>query len=152
MEEATGKIKKHTKILAQEPLKFKGKYLPAIGRRKTSIAQVRLYKSGAGEIIVNDKKLDQYFTEENLRTIVVQPLKLTGQLNQLNFSVIVHGGGRIGQAEAIRHGISRTLLQLNSELRPVLKAKGLVTRDARKKERKKPGLKKARRAPQWSKR
>jgi len=152
MAEPTDKIQKHIKSLPQEPLKLKGKYLSAVGRRKTSTAQVRLYKSGFGEIIINDKKFDKYFTEENLRTIVMQPLKLTGQLNQLNFSIIVHGGGRIGQAEAIRHGISRTLIQLNIELRPALKAKGLVTRDARKKERKKPGLKKARRAPQWSKR
>jgi small subunit ribosomal protein S9 len=84
--------------------------------------------------------------------LVTQPLKLTGHQRDLNFSIVVSGGGMKGQAEAIRHGISRTLLILNEELRPALKTKKLLTRDSRRVERKKPGLKKARRAPQWSKR
>jgi len=134
------------------PLTFKGRYLNTVGRRKRAIAQTRLYKSGSGEIVINGKKIDQYFKEEELQAIVWQPLKLTGQNSQLNISIQVSGGGRKGQAEASRHGITRALLELNGELRPSLKAKGLVTRDAREKERKKPGLKKARRAPQWSKR
>jgi len=136
----------------EEHLKFKGKYLSAYGRRKTATAQIRLYKNGNGEIMINGKKIEKYFAPEELRSIVLQPLKLTGLINEINFSIIVSGGGKRGQAEAVRHGITRALIEYNNELRPALKAKGLVTRDARKKERKKPGLKKARRAPQWSKR
>ncbi|PJB16531.1 30S ribosomal protein S9, partial [Candidatus Falkowbacteria bacterium CG_4_9_14_3_um_filter_38_19] len=101
---------------------------------------------------VNGLKLDQYFCQDELSLIVYQPLKLTGLIKDLNISAIVSGGGKKSQAEAIRHGISRALESLDQKLRPVLKSKGWLTRDARKKERKKPGLKKARRAPQWSKR
>ena len=147
---ATGK-KSSAEPIA-ETAKFKGKYLRAIGRRKTAAAQVRLYKSGAGLIMVNGLKLDQYFCQDELSLIVYQPLKLTGLIKDLNISAIVSGGGKKSQAEAIRHGISRALESLDQKLRPVLKSKGWLTRDARKKERKKPGLKKARRAPQWSKR
>ncbi len=130
---------------------FKGKYISAIGRRKTAIAQVRLYKKGEGIIVVNDQEFDKYFPEVYTK-IVIQPIKLTGHLKDLNFSIKVSGGGKKSQAEAIRHGISRALVEMDKELKPSLKAKGWLTRDARRKERKKPGLKKARKAPQWSKR
>lgn len=136
----------------EEEVKFKGKYLNAIGRRKTAVARVRLYKSGTGAIMVNDEKGEKYFAENDLYSIVTQPLKLSGLNKDLNFSIFVCGGGKKGQAEAVRHGIARALEEYDENLRPSLKAKDLLTRDARKKERKKPGLKKARRAPQWAKR
>jgi len=134
-----------------EQVKFKGRFISAIGRRKTATASVRLYEKGIGAIIVNGRKASEYFPQNNL-TVVNQPLKLAGLNKDVNLSVVVTGGGKSGQAEAVRHGITMALLKFNKELRPTMKAKGLVTRDARKKERKKPGLKKARRAPQWSKR
>ncbi|MFH1427141.1 MAG: 30S ribosomal protein S9 [Patescibacteria group bacterium] len=132
-------------------IKFKGKYIKAIGRRKTSVAQVRLYKQGKGNIIINNLKLNKYF--DVFDTIIIsQPLKLAGRLRDLDFSIVVKGGGKRGQAEAARHGIARALVLFDEELKKLLKAKGWLTRDSRKKERKKPGLKKARKAPQWSKR
>lgn len=143
--------KTEAKKQPEELAKFKGKYIEAVGKRKTAIAQVRLYKSGEGIIIVNKKKIEDYLTP-GLTTIATTALKLTGHAKDLNFSIIVAGGGPKGQSEAIRHGISRTLLAMEAELRPTLKTKGLLTRDARIKERKKPGLKKARKAPQWAKR
>lgn len=130
---------------------FKGKYIQAIGRRKTSAAQIRLYKDGSGLIVINGKKANKYFSS-NKAVVVSQPLKLTSHLRDLDFSILVKGGGERGQAEAVRHGISRALILFDKELSDVLKAKGFLTRDSRKKERKKPGLRKARRAPQWSKR
>lgn len=136
----------------EEVAKFKGKYIPAIGRRKTAVAQVRLYKKGEGNIVINDKKISQYLTSSLFRNIVSQPLKLTGHLRDLDISILAKGGSKKTQAEAIRHGITRALVEFDKELRSSLKAKGWLTRDARKKERKKPGLKKARKAPQWSKR
>jgi len=145
--------KKLTKTAAAaEPTKFKGKFIAANGRRKTSTAIVRFYKNGEGLMNVNGQDAGQYFKEEDLFSIINQPLKLTGLQKDFNISVIVAGGGKKGQAEAVRHGIARVLLEINPELRPSLKVNGWVTRDARKKERKKPGLKKARRAPQWAKR
>ncbi|MCK4554753.1 30S ribosomal protein S9, partial [Candidatus Parcubacteria bacterium] len=119
---------------------------------KTAVAQVRLYQNGKGIIMINQQKVNQYFLVVLLRNIVNQPLKLTGHLRDLNISILVRGGGKKAQAEAVRHGIVRALVKFDKELKPSLKAKGWLTRDARKKERKKPGLKKARRAPQWSKR
>ncbi len=132
-------------------VKFKGKYISAVGRRKTSVANVRLYKKGSGGIVVNDKKLSEYFSADKI-AIVKHPLKLTGVLKEIDLSISVKGGGSNGQAEAIRHGITRALILLDENYKGALKAVDLMTRDARKKERKKPGLKKARRAPQWSKR
>jgi len=127
-------------------------YFRAIGRRKRSIAQVRLFKSGNGEIIINDKDYKIYFPVLSLQIMVKEPLQAAGQEGKLDFSVKVKGGGVKGQAEAVRLGIARTLLQLNPTLKKSLKKPGYLTRDPRKKERKKPGLKGARRAPQWSKR
>ncbi|MFH1822092.1 MAG: 30S ribosomal protein S9 [Patescibacteria group bacterium] len=132
-------------------IKFKGKYIQAIGRRKTSVAQVRLYKQGKGNIVINNLKVNKYFDVFDA-IIMGQPLKLAGQLRDLDFSIVVKGGGKRGQAEAARHGIARALVLFDEELKKPLKAKGWLTRDSRKKERKKPGLKKARKAPQWSKR
>lgn len=129
---------------------FKGEYVQAVGRRKRSVAQVRLFK-GRGAIVINGKDIEDYFDADRVTTIL-QPLKLTSHLKDLDFSVVVKGGGVQGQAEAIRLGISKTLSSYDSELTTSLKAKGWLTRDSRMVERKKPGLKKARRAPQWSKR
>ena len=121
------------------------------GRRKCSVARVRL-TTGAGNITINDKSLDEYFDLETLKTMVKQPLVLTETLNSVDVIVNIYGGGKAGQAGAIRHGITRALMEFRPELRPELKKAGFVTRDARKKERKKYGLKKARRAQQFSKR
>jgi small subunit ribosomal protein S9 len=121
------------------------------GRRKESIARVRLI-AGEGSIVVNGRSLDQYFDLETLKAIVRQPLILTDTLNDYNVIVKVGGGGYTGQADAIRHGIARALLKIDAELRPPLKKAGFLTRDPRMKERKKYGLKAARRAPQFSKR
>lgn len=135
-----------------EVIKFKGKFTSAIGRRKTSTARVRLYKGDDGLIIVNGMAANKYFAEEELFSIINQPLKLSGLVKDFNISINIAGGGKKGQAEAVRHGIARALLEINPELRASFKVKGWIMRDARKKERKKPGLKKARRAPQWAKR
>ena len=135
----------------EEIIKLKGKYISTVGRRKTSIARVRLYKKGKGEIVINGKNVNDFFPEDYI-VIIKQPLKLTGHLDDINLSINIKGGGKKGQADAIRHGITRGLVSLDENFKAVLKAKGWTTRDARKKERKKPGLKKARRAPQWSKR
>ena len=126
-------------------------YFYGTGRRKKSVARVRLY-AGTGKIIINDRDIDDYFGLETLKLIVRQPLALTG--NDAKFDIVcrVAGGGVTGQAGAIRHGLSRALLQYDESLRPVLKKAGLLTRDPRMKERKKYGLKGARRAPQFSKR
>lgn len=121
------------------------------GRRKKSVARVRLVP-GEGKIVVNDKLLENYFGLETLKVIVKQPLVLTDTASKFDVICKVIGGGYTGQAGAVRHGISRALLKADEELRPVLKKAGFLTRDSRMKERKKPGLKKARRAPQFSKR
>ncbi|MBZ4663326.1 MAG: rpsI [Caloramator sp.] len=121
------------------------------GRRKTSIARVRLVP-GEGNIVINKRDIDNYFGLETLKVIVKQPLVLTGTIDKYDVLVNVHGGGFTGQAGAIRHGIARALVQADADLRPVLKKAGFLTRDPRMVERKKYGLKKARRAPQFSKR
>ena len=121
------------------------------GRRKSSVARVRLYP-GSGKITINGRDLDDYFGLETLKLIVRQPLSLTETTEQLDVVATVEGGGVTGQAGAIRHGISRALLVFNPELRAALKKAGFLTRDPRMKERKKYGLKAARRAPQFSKR
>ena len=121
------------------------------GRRKQSVARVRLIP-GEGKIIINDREIDDYFGLDTLKLIVRQPLILTDTLSRFNVLANVVGGGFTGQAGAIRHGISRALLEADKDLRPMLKKAGFLTRDPRMKERKKYGLKKARRAPQFSKR
>ena len=127
-------------------------YFYGTGRRKKSIARVRLYQ-GTGKVTINDRDIDDYFGLDTLKLIVRQPLELTGLTEKFDIECRVAGGGVTGQAGAIRHGISRALLQYNSEeLRSELKKAGFLTRDPRMKERKKYGLKAARRAPQFSKR
>ena len=121
------------------------------GRRKSSVARVYL-KPGKGNITVNKRELDDYFGLETLKTIVRQPLVATETEKKYDINVNVKGGGTTGQAGAIRHGIARALLKVDDDFRPALKAAGYLTRDPRMKERKKPGLKAARRAPQFSKR
>ena len=121
------------------------------GRRKSSVARVRLIE-GTGKITINGVDIEEYFGLETLKVIVKQPLVATNTLSKYDVIVKVTGGGFTGQAGAIRHGIARALLEVNAEFRPVLKQNGYLTRDPRMKERKKYGLKKARRAPQFSKR
>ena len=121
------------------------------GRRKSSVARVRLY-NGTGAITINKRDIDDYFGLETLKLIVRQPLELTASTGKFDVVVNVGGGGVSGQAGAIRHGVSRALLQFDESLRPILKKAGFLTRDPRMKERKKYGLKAARRAPQFSKR
>ncbi len=126
-------------------------YFYGTGRRKSSVARVRLYP-GTGKIIINDREIDDYFGLETLKLIVRQPLNLTETAEKFDVICKVAGGGVTGQAGAIRHGISRALLLYDGELRTTLKKAGFLTRDPRMKERKKYGLKGARRAPQFSKR
>ena len=129
----------------------KQQYFYGTGRRKSSVARVRVYP-GSGKITINGRDIDDYFGLETLKLIVRQPLALTETAEQFDIVCKVAGGGVTGQAGAIRHGLSRALLVFNPELRPVLKKAGFLTRDPRMKERKKYGLKAARRAPQFSKR
>ena len=129
----------------------KAPYFYGTGRRKSSVARVRLYQ-GTGKITINDRDIDDYFGLETLKLIVRQPLALTGTAEKFDIVCRVQGGGVTGQAGAIRHGLSRALLQYDENLRPELKKAGFLTRDPRMKERKKYGLKGARRAPQFSKR
>ena len=127
-------------------------YQYGTGRRKSSVARVRVYQNGTGSVIINGRDIDDYFGLETLKLIVRQPLVLTETLGKVDIVCTVAGGGVTGQAGAIRHGVSRALLSVNPEYRTPLKAAGLLTRDPRMKERKKYGLKAARRAPQFSKR
>ena len=122
------------------------------GRRKASVARVRVYENGTGSITINGRDIDDYFGLDTLKLLVRQPLVLTETLGKVDVVVTVAGGGVTGQAGAIRHGVSRALLGLNPEYRAALKTAGFLTRDPRMKERKKYGLKAARRAPQFSKR
>ena len=123
----------------------------ATGRRKTSSARVYLSK-GKGNISVNDRKLDEYFGRKVAQMLVMQPIELVNLVEKVDLNIKVKGGGSFGQAGAIRHGISRALVSLDAELRPQLKKAGLLTRDSRKVERKKPGLVKSRKSKQFSKR
>lgn len=126
-------------------------YFYGTGRRKKSVARVRLYP-GSGQVTVNDRDIDDYFGLETLKVIVRQPLVLTGTESRFDIVTKVAGGGVSGQAGAIRHGLARALLQTGEDYRTILKRAGFLTRDPRMKERKKYGLKAARRAPQFSKR
>ncbi len=130
----------------------KKQYQYGTGRRKSSVARVRLYQGGTGSITINGRDIDEYFGLDTLKLIVRQPLVATKTLGTVDIVCTVAGGGVSGQAGAIRHGIARALLQVNPEFRATLKAAGFLTRDPRMKERKKYGLKAARRAPQFSKR
>jgi len=121
------------------------------GRRKKAIARVRLLP-GTGNITINKRSLEEYFDYDTLKVIVKEPLVITDTLDKYDAIITVNGGGYTGQAGAVRHGISRALIKAEEELRPILKKAGFLTRDSRMKERKKYGLKKARRAPQFSKR
>lgn len=131
------------------------KYFYAVGRRKTSVAQVRLYpeeKAGDNDFVVNNKKVKEYFSTLPLQNNLFSPLKAVGLQGKFRFSILVKGGGMTGQSEASRLGIARALAVYDGELIKTLRDSGFLTRDSRKVERKKPGLKKARRAPQWKKR
>lgn len=144
--------KKVRKTTAKKSTKAaKAQEFQGTGRRKCSVARVRI-AVGTGKITINDKDINEYFELETLKTIVKQPLVLTETAESVDVIVNIYGGGKTGQAGAIRHGITRALMEFRPELRAELKKAGFVTRDARKKERKKYGLKKARRAPQFSKR
>ena len=128
------------------------KYFYGTGRRKSSVARVRVYENGTGSVTINGRDMDEYFGLDTLKLIVRQPLVATDMVGKVDIVCTVQGGGVTGQAGAIRHGISRALLGINAEYRATLKAAGFLTRDPRMKERKKYGLKAARRAPQFSKR
>ncbi|NLF34636.1 MAG: 30S ribosomal protein S9 [Clostridiales bacterium] len=132
--------------------KSKKPYHYGTGRRKSSVARVHLFPNGTGAITINGRDIDDYFGLEALKLITRQPLVTTETLGKVDIVATVAGGGVTGQAGALRHGIARALLLLNEEHRPTLKAAGFLTRDPRMKERKKYGLKAARRAPQFSKR
>ena len=127
-------------------------YLYGTGRRKSSVARVHLFQGGSGNITVNGRDIDDYFGLETLKMVVRQPLAATQTLDKVDIVATVTGGGVSGQAGALRHGVARALLLANPDYRPILKRAGFLTRDPRMKERKKYGLKAARRAPQFSKR
>ncbi len=131
--------------------KDSGKYIFATGRRKTSIANVRLFP-GSGKHVVNKKPLETYFSFAFYKEKVLEPFNLTGLAKEYFFTAHINGGGIHSQAEALRHGLARALSSTSEEVKNLLKKNGLLTRDDRKKERKKPGLKRARRSPQWAKR
>jgi len=126
-------------------------YYYGTGRRKSAVARVRLYP-GDGGFVVNGKPGDEYFTRDTDVSTALEPLRVVGAENRYQVSVVVGGGGVTGQSEAVRHGVARALLEANPDLRLTLKQAGLLTRDPRAKERKKPGLKRARKAPQYTKR
>lgn len=145
--------KKETKKVVKEAKGKKArKYVEGIGRRKTAIARVRIYPQGKGEFLINEKPYNNYFPDSFYHHLILAPLKMIDQLSDFDVTVKVKGGGITGQAEAIRHGLSRALVKLNPDLKKLLKSAGFLRRDPRERERKKPGLKRARRAPQWSKR
>jgi small subunit ribosomal protein S9 len=127
-------------------------YYEGIGRRKTATARVRLHSGGSGQLVVNGQSYQEYFGRDVDWNNVTMPLKLTRTEAQFDVTVLVEGGGVTGQSEAVRMGISRALLKVDPEFRPLLRKAGILTRDAREKERKKPGLKRARKAPQYTKR
>ncbi len=149
--ETTKRIKSHTKGAAKVATPT-GAYLYAIGRRKSAIAQVRLYLTGKGTITVNGKPLTEHIPVPDMADSVRIPLKTVGLDGTVDVVAVAHGGGIRGQADALKLGIARALLVSNPDYRPSLKPTGVLTRDPREKERKKYGLKKARKSPQWAKR
>ena len=128
------------------------KYIAAIGRRKNATAQVRLTPESKRTFVINERAIDDYFTVEEHRKVIQSPLVLVETKDEFHISIVVRGGGISAQADAIRHGIARALEKYNAELRGELKSAGYLKRDPRRKERKKPGLRKARKRPAWSKR
>lgn len=149
---AKEKTVKQTETAPEKDLmKRDGHYFYANGKRKTSVVRVRLYENGKGEIVVNNHPITDYFFGELISSIKA-PLKIANALKLFDVVALAEGGGISSQADALRHGISKALLQYDPELRSQLKKAGFLTRDSRVKERKKPGLKRARRAPQWAKR
>lgn len=147
----TPKVAKETKSASKLPTRA-GEFFYAAGNRKTSVARVRLYDKGTGTIEVNGKKLEEYIGVPDKRDSIKAPLRITGHGKTFDITVKTSGGGLSGQADAIRHGIAKALLAFDPSLRITLKRAGFLTRDPRMKERKKYGLHRARRAPQWSKR
>ena len=145
----TPKISKEPKA---SKTSFTGKYISAIGRRKTAIARVRLFADGKNQIIVNQKDYRDYFQVESMQSKVREPIDKMKLIEKFDVSVVARGGGVDSQAEAVCHGIARALVKLDETLKKRLRKEGLLTRDSRMKERKKPGLKRARKAPRWSKR
>ncbi len=139
-----------SKVLVKD-IHFEGEYIRAVGRRKSSIATVRILNE-KGAIFINEKPVDNYFNYKIYGDLIVEPLKLVGANGKFKITIRVKGGGKRGQVDAIRLGIARALVKLDPDLRKTLKSNGLLSRDPRVKERKKPGLKRARKAPQWSKR
>ncbi|MFH1444077.1 MAG: 30S ribosomal protein S9 [Candidatus Peregrinibacteria bacterium] len=134
------------------PSDKKRQYFSGLGKRKTAIARVKLYEGGSGDAVVNGMKIKEYFCTTFLVENALSPVKLANLKGRVDVEVITGGGGKAAQSDAVRHGLSRALLLLSPELRSDLKRAGFLRRDARIKERKKPGLKRARRAPQWQKR
>ena len=144
---------RHTSTEPQQQARPAGDvYVAAVGRRKTAVARVRLTVAGSADFTVNGLPMLTYFRQPELQQIATSPLTVAGNAATVTCSVRVEGGGYRGQAEAVRHGIARALLKLDAGLRPTLKPLGYLRRDPRAKERKKPGLRRARRAPQWAKR
>ena len=153
--EVAEKIEKIEKIEKVEKVEKLGKYFYAVGRRKTSVAQVRIFeneKATDADLIVNGKKLKEYFPAASMQNNLFSPLKAVGMMGKVRMTAIVRGGGVTGQIEAVRLGIARALVKYNETWKKSLKDLGLMTRDSREVERKKAGLKKARKAPQWAKR
>ena len=150
------KVAKEEKIVPKEKInsEFSGEYFYAVGKRKTAVAQVRIYptKKAEAKVLVNGKDLKNYIPLKRLQDVVISPFIIAGQEGKFDVSVKVNGGGVNAQSDAMRLGISRALIIFNPELRKSLKVMGFLTRDARKVERKKPGKRKARRSPQWAKR
>jgi small subunit ribosomal protein S9 len=128
------------------------RYIPAVGRRKNATAQVRLTPDTKRTFVINDRAIDDYFSVEEYRKVIQSPLALVETKDEFHVSIVVRGGGVSAQADAIRHGIARALEKYNEQLRSPLKSAGYLKRDPRRKERKKPGLRKARKRPAWSKR
>ncbi len=150
--DAVKMAKTEVKAVESATTRTRQKYIYARGGRKTSLAQCYLYKTGKGHFTVNGKDYKEYFPTENLQTEFLSPLVLTALDKNVDASIKVHGGGKHSQTGASRHALARALEILDPKLRPILKAESFLKRDPRVKERKKPGLKRARRSPQWSKR
>lgn len=149
----TRKTKKETKSKVKpKPAAKRARYFEAVGRRKTAVARIRLQPQGSKEISINGKPLEKYFPVSEWQQIVRSAIGQADSLDKFTMAVKVKGGGLQAQAEAVRHGLARVLVKMDAALRPKFKKAGFLTRDSRMRERKKPGLKRARRAPQWKKR